>query len=274
MQVESGSQKSAHRSNISRDIRHIHLGAGWNRSLVGLAMKLHIDNFRGMCLFSDPECPTDLPFLCHLSRGLSKSPRCKLYSANHCRSSISLCHCSADSNLDSSLRLHTSDRYLPHRTILSRNPPNCANTSRLASHPSSRSPSRTTIHQASLPQRPQLPLTNKQLRQEKKSLLGHDAIQRIQGQQQQTVKDASPLHRVPSDDAPAIEGIGPSYGHISTVSTERFCPLLILLLIPPISLSIPAAALSLALLSTFLLAFFPYFYLFLSPFLSLSNRET
>ena len=98
------------------------------------------------------------------------------------QASISLCHCSADSNLDSSLRLHTPDRYFHHRTIHWRNVPNCANT---ASHPSSRSPSRTTIHQASLPQRPpQVQQTNRCVRQEKNSLLGHAAIQRIQGQKQ------------------------------------------------------------------------------------------
>ena len=49
MQVESGSQQSALQSNVSHDIGHIHLDAGWNRSLVGLAMKLYIDNFLAMC---------------------------------------------------------------------------------------------------------------------------------------------------------------------------------------------------------------------------------
>ena len=39
--------------------------------------------------------------------------------------------------------------------------------------------------------------------------------QRIQGQKQQSVKDVTPLHRVPSDDGPAIDGTGPSCDPIS-----------------------------------------------------------
>ena len=46
-------------------------------------------------------------------------------------------------------------------------------------------------------------------------MFGHVAIQRIQGQRQQTVKDVLPLHQVPSGGVPAIEGIGPSCGRIS-----------------------------------------------------------
>ena len=75
-------------------------------------------------------------------------------------------------------------------------------------------PNRATIHQASPPHRQQIP-TNRQVRQGKNSQLEHVATQRIQGQKQQSVKDVTPLHQVPSDDGPAIEGTGPSCDPIS-----------------------------------------------------------
>ena len=217
--------------------------------------------------FADPGCPTALLFLCHLSRSLSQSPRYKQCSANHCRSSISLCPCSADSNLDLSLQLRTPNRHSHYRSIHSHNLPNRASTSHLANLPSSHSPNRATIHQASPPHRQQIP-TNRQVRQAKNSQLEHVATQRIQGQKQQSVKDVTPLHQVPSDDGPAIEGTGPScdpisnsdHNNLGTAHDARatnfpflsHCcsfPYLSLLLSPCLS--------------------FPCLFLFLSPFLSL-----
>ena len=77
-----------------------------------------------------------------------------------------------------------------------------------------------------------------QVRREKNSLLGHVAIQRIQGERQQAVNDMLPLHQVASGDVPAIEGIGPSDGPISNSDHNNLGTVL-------------------AFLSSFLLAFLP-----------------
>ena len=72
------------------------------------AKEHHVNNFLAMCFqFSDPGRPTASPLLNRLSRGLSQSPHNKQCSATHNRPSVSLSHCSADSNLDLSWRLHT-----------------------------------------------------------------------------------------------------------------------------------------------------------------------
>ena len=152
-------------------------------------------------------------FLCHLSRSLSQSPSCKLCSENHCRSSISLYLCSADSNLDSSLQLNTPNRHFHCRAIHSHNLPNRANSSHLASPPSNHSPNHATIHRASPPHGQQIP-TNRQVRQGNSSLLEHVATHRIQGQKQ-VCEGCDTMDQAPSDDAPAIEGMGPSCDPIS-----------------------------------------------------------
>ena len=128
-----------------------------------------------------------------------------------------------------------------------------------ANLPSSHSPNRATIHQASPPHREQIP-TNRQVRQGKNSQLEHVATQRIQGQNQQSVKDVTPLHQVPSDDGPVIEGAGPSCDPISNSDHNNHGTV-------PSTSDHDARATNFPFLSR--CCSFPCLFLFLSPFLSL-----
>ena len=112
--------------------------------------------------------------------------------------------------------------------------------------------------------------TNRQVRQGKNSQLEHVATHRIQCLKQQSVKDVTQLHQVPSDDGPAIEGTWAPFPTVTTITTERCHPPLIMMLVPPISLSFPAVALSLAFLSTFLLVFLSLAFSFSFPLSFLS----
>ena len=203
------------------------------------------------------ECPTALLFLCHLSRSLSQSPRCTLCSANHCQSSISLYLCSADSNLDSSLQLHfqigtfivvpftrTILRIVPVPVILP-----ILHPITLPIVPSFIGPVLLIVSRFRPTDRwDRGGIHCSNTLRHRGSMVRNNSLWRMW-------QHCTEFHRTTPLPLRALGLLVTPFPTVTTVTTALFYPPLIMMLVPPISLSFPAVALSLAFLSSFLLAF-------------------